>query len=561
MDKSIPDSVEVQVTDPPMERRHQIFPTLTEGQIETLSHYGERRTFLTGEILFREGDRHIPMYVIVSGEIVIERHGVHGPHHVVTDGPGVFTGEVGTLAGRAAIGTGRVSRDTEAIVIDEASLRTLVIVEAELSELIMRAYILRRVAFIQDSDGGVVVIGSRHSSDTFRIREFLGRNGQPVAYFDVDEHPGTADLLSRFDLSVSELPAVIDPHGAVLKRPSNRAVADAIGLSPDALDGREFDLAVVGAGPAGLASAVYAASEGLNVIVLDAKAPGGQAGTSSKIENYFGFPTGISGVALAGRGLSQARKFGAEVAVPIEVIHLACNSENGFDLTLDDEEHIHARSMVIATGARYRKPALPNLEQFEGQGIYYGASFMEANLCAGEDAVVVGGGNSAGQAAVFLSGHARHVHVIVRSESLAASMSHYLIQRIEATANITFLPGTEIVELVGAERLEKIRWQTSGKPVEEMSIAHVFLFLGAEPNTKWLGDCVKLDRKGFVLTGPGIDAADWPLSRAPHLLETSRPGIFAVGDVRCGSVKRVAAAVGEGSVAVQALHAFLASVP
>jgi thioredoxin reductase (NADPH) len=557
----MPDSFDVKRPDLSNDRRHQIFPTLTEAQFEILTHYGQRRSFKAGEVLFREGDRHIPMYVVVSGEIAIDRSGVDGAHRVVSDGPGIFTGEIGTLAGRAATATGTAVLDTEAIVIEEASLRTLVIVEAELSELIMRAFILRRVAYIQDSHGGVVVIGSRHSHDTFRIREFLARNGQPVAYFDIDEEPGTTDLLKRFDVSPEDLPVIIDSRGGVHKKPTNRIVADAIGLSPDRLDGRQFDLAVVGAGPAGLASAVYAASEGLKVIVLDAKAPGGQAGTSSKIENYFGFPTGISGVALAGRGLSQARKFGAEVAVPIEVVHLACNSETGFDLTLDDDEHIHARSMVIATGARYRKPALANLETFEGQGIYYGAAFMEGNLCAGEDVVVVGGGNSAGQAAVFLSGHARHVHVVVRSTSLASSMSHYLIQRIEAMPNITFLPGTEIVELIGTTRLERIRWKTGSEDAKEMPIAHVFLFLGAEPNTRWLGDCIKLDDDGFVLTGAAVGASDWPLSRPPYLLETSRPGVFAVGDVRCGSVKRVAAAVGEGSVAVQALHEFLASVP
>jgi thioredoxin reductase (NADPH) len=557
----MPDSIEAKRPENSNDRRHQIFPTLSEAQFEILTRYGERRRFKAGEVLFREGDRHVPMYVIVSGAIAIERGGVNGPHHVVTDGPGVFTGEVGTLAGRAAIATGKVSLDTEAIVIDEASLRTLVIVEAELSELIMRAFILRRVAFIQDvHGGGVTMIGSRHSSDTFRLREFLARNGQPVAYFDVDEHSDTAELLQRFALSLDDLPAVIDPRGGVLRRPSIRQVADAIGISPDSLEGRRFDLAVVGAGPAGLAAAVYAASEGLKVIVLDSQAPGGQAGSSSKIENYFGFPTGISGQALAGRGLSQARKFGAEVAVPIEVTSLACNAERGFDLTLDDQQHIHARSMVIATGARYRKPVLANLEQFEGQGIYYGASFMEGNLCLGEDIAVVGGGNSAGQAAVFLSSLARHVHVIVRGQNLAASMSRYLIQRIEAMPNITLLAGTEIIELIGTSRLEKIRWRRQDGAIEEREIANVFLFLGAQPNTGWLGGCVKLDADGFVLTGASLGPHDWPLSRAPHALETSRPGVFAVGDVRCGSVKRVAAAVGEGSIAVQALHDYLASV-
>jgi thioredoxin reductase (NADPH) len=365
--------------------------------------------------------------------------------------------------------------------------------------------------------------------------------------------------MERFGITPEDVPAVVTRDSTVLRHPTVRQLADAIGLSPDDLDGKRFDLVVVGAGPAGLAAAVYAASEGLTVAVLEGKAPGGQAGSSSRIENYFGFPTGISGVALAGRGLSQARKFGAEVAVPVEVVSLNCDGTDGFVIGLDSGERIEARSIVIATGARYRKPDLPELSVYEGRGVYYSASHMVASFCKGEEVVVVGGGNSAGQAAVFLSSFAKRVRVIVRSGGLAASMSHYLIQRIEAAANITLETHTRIVELKGEDKLESIRIQHKDEPPTEAPVRHVFLFLGALPNTGWLGDCLALDERQFVLTGAHIPGGAWPLQRAPHFLETSRPGIFAVGDVRSGSIKRVAAAVGEGSAAIQSLHEVLAA--
>ncbi|MGZ5858316.1 MAG: FAD-dependent oxidoreductase, partial [Burkholderiaceae bacterium] len=429
-------------------RRHQIFPSLNEAQFAILSHYGERRAFPPDTILYRQGDRHIPMYVVISGSVEVTRTSALGSHVLTTQGPGMFTGEVSTLAGRAAAATNRTLTDCELIVIEEESLRTLVIAEAELSETIMRAYILRRVAYIEDQYSGVILFGSQSSSETLRLREFMTRNGQPTAYFDLAQHADTHDLMQRFGVTVDDLPAVVTQNGQVLRKPTMRELADATGISPDKLDGRRFDVVVVGAGPGGLAAAVYAASEGLSVAVLDAKAPGGQAGTSSKIENYFGFPTGISGQALAGRGLTQARKFGAEVAVPVEVVHLQCKEgHDGFNIDLDNGEQVHARTIVIATGARYRKPALENLAYFEGRGVYYNASFMEATFCANEEIVVVGGGNSAGQAAVFLSRHAKHVHIVVRADGLAASMSHYLIQRIEAAANITLHTHTNVVQL------------------------------------------------------------------------------------------------------------------
>ncbi len=537
-------------------RHHQIFPKLDDKQFAVLERYGERRRLKAGDVLFAEGDRHIPMFAIVSGTIELSRGAGDKYRALGAHGPGSFTGEVGTLAGRGAVTTARTTSDCEVVVIDEESLRALVVAEAELSEMIMRAFILRRVAFIQDQHGGVMVIGSSASWSTLVLRHFLSRNAQPSAYFDIVEHEEARDLLERHGATEDDIPVVITLQGEVLKRPTNRAGADAIGLSPDRLNGERFDVVVVGAGPAGLAAAVYAASEGLRVAVLDTKAPGGQAGTSSKIENYFGFPTGISGQALAGRGLSQCRKFGAEVGVPIEVLGIDCKDAPPFHLRLNYEEHVYARAVVIATGARYRKPLLARLEEFQGRGIYYSATYMEAAYCANEELIIVGGGNSAGQAAVFLSGFARHVHIVIRSDGLAASMSNYLIRRIEAAANITVHLRTQIVELKGEAQLESIRWDSQGT-IEEKPIRHVFLFLGAQPNTGWLGDCVALDKNGFVLTGP--DAAhQWPSERPPHFLETSRPGIFAVGDVRSGSVKRVAAAVGEGAAAIQSLHQYLA---
>ena len=538
-------------------RYHQVYPTLDERQLAMLERYGERRKLKADDILYSEGDRHIAMYAILSGTIEATRASVQGPQLLGTFGPGSFTGEVGTLAGRAATATTRAVSDCAVIVIDEESLRELVIAEAELSETVMRAYILRRVAFIQGQHASVVVIGSTASAPTLHLRHFLSRNGQPSAYFDVVEHAETKELLTQYGATEADIPIVVTLQGTVLRRPSNRAVADAIGLSPDRLNGARFDLVVVGGGPAGLAAAVYAASEGLKVVVLDAKAPGGQAGTSSKIENYFGFPTGISGQALAGRGLSQCRKFGAEVGVPIEALTIECPDARSFQIGLDHDESVHARAVVIATGARYRKPDITRLEHFEGRGIYYSATFMEVAFCNNQELIVVGGGNSAGQAAVFLARFALHVHVVIRGDALSASMSDYLIRRINAAANITLHTRTTILELCGGSKLEAIRWDRQGQ-IEHKSTQHVFLFLGAQPNTRWLGDCVALDKDGFVLTGAAT-GDKWKAVRPPHDLETSRPGIFAAGDARSGSVKRVAAAVGEGAGAIQAVHQYLAS--
>ncbi|TFW07028.1 cyclic nucleotide-binding domain-containing protein [Oxalobacteraceae bacterium OM1] len=537
-------------------RTHQMFPVLAAADIDVLRQYGDVQHFMAGDTLYAEGVRHNCMYVVLSGEVDVYRAGMNGDVLVTTHGPGHFTGEIGTLAGRAAVASGRARTATEALTIDEQQLRALVVAEADLSETIMRAFILRRVSLLQDTICGLVVVGTARSPDTLRLREFLSRNGHPHAYFDVDSE--AAELLQRFNLPPDGIPALITPDGKAAIKPSNREAADLLGISPEPLDGRECDLLVVGAGPAGMAAAVYAASEGLRVLVLDTKAPGGQAGSSSKIENYFGFPTGISGQALAGRGLSQARKFGAEVAVPVCAVGLSCDGNQRYTLTTDLQERIRTRAVIVASGARYRKPDLPDLARYEGRGVYYNASFMESALCRGEDIAIVGGGNSAGQAAVFLSRYARKVHILVRSAGLAASMSRYLIQRIESAHNIELHPYTQVAALHGEDALESISCRAADGRMAQYPLSHLFLFLGAEPNTAWLNHCVALDGNGFALTGADIPAGAWPEQRPPHHLETSRPAIFAVGDVRCGSVKRVAAAVGEGAAAVQALHAVLA---
>ena len=545
-------------------RGAQMFPRLPDRLLADLLPFGEHRSYAAGEVLFAEGDRHVPMVVVLSGAVDIVRQTTAGEALITTHGPGSFSGEVGVLAGRGAVAAARAREHSRVLVIDEAALHRLVVSHAELSELIMRAFILRRVALIEEQRGGVTVVGSRLAGDTHRLRQFLTRNAQPHVYLDLDDDADTAAVLERIGVSADELPVAITVDGRVLRHPTIRDLADAVGLTPDRLDGREVDVVVIGAGPAGLAAAVYAASEGLSVVVVDAKAPGGQAGSSSKIENYFGFPTGISGQALAGRGFVQAQKFGAEVAIPRRAVDFDCSGTAATVVVLDGGERLTARSVVLATGARYRKLALPNLEQFEGRGVYYGASFMEAQLCGAQEVIVVGGGNSAGQAAVFLARHARHVHVLVRAPGLAASMSDYLIRRIEAAPNITLRTETEIVALLGETALAGVRWRhhPSGR-TEERPIEHLFLFCGADPNTRWLSDGIALDDKGFVRTGADLDeaalrAAAWPLARPPMRLESSHPGVFAVGDVRSGSVKRVAAAVGEGSTAVQLLHAYLA---
>ena len=541
-------------------RREQMFPKLTPAQIHRLDAYGKRLRIRAGEVLVEPGDRYGRLLVVLSGAIEIVLPGMAGETPVTVHTAGGFAGEMSALRGAGATVRARVRDDGEVIAIEQEDLRRLVQADAELSELFMRAFILRRMGLISAQQGDVILIGSSHSAATLRLRQFLGRNGFPYVSVDVDRDPDVAALLERFHVGIDEVPVVICRGEKVLRNPSNEQLVECLRMNPEIDDATVRDLIVIGAGPAGLAAAVYGASEGLDVLVLETTAPGGQAGTSSKIENYLGFPTGISGQALAGRAAVQAQKFGADLTVASTVERLLCH-RRPYRIELANGRVVHARTIVVATGAAYRPLAIENLSRFVGEGVYYAATHLEAQICKGEEVIVVGGGNSAGQAAVFLASGCRQVHLLVRSSGLAASMSRYLIRRIEESPNITLSPLTEITTLEGNGRLERVRWRSSGAEGEarECEIGHVFLMTGAVPNTTWLKGWVALDDKGFVRTGTDLSAEDlaatkWPLSRAPHLLETSRPGIFAVGDVRAGSVKRVAAAVGEGSAAVQFVH-------
>jgi thioredoxin reductase (NADPH) len=469
------------------------------------------------------------------------------------------------LSARRSLVRARAASDGTVIAVDREDLRTLVQRDSELSELLMRAFILRRVALMAQDMHDLVLLGSRHSGTTQQIREFLSRNGHPFTYQDVETDPSVQTLLDRFHIGVGEVPVIVCRGGHVLKNPSIEALSSALGLSAE-LDASEVrEVVIVGAGPAGLAAAVYGASEGLDVLVIESTAPGGQAGTSSRIENYLGFPTGISGIALSGRALSQAEKFGAEVAIGRTVVRLDCDSRP-YRLYLSDGQVTRTRSIIIATGVKYRKLDLPSLERFEGAGIYYCATFLESQQCAGEEVAIVGGANSAGQAAVFLATTTKRVHMLVRAPSLAQSMSRYLIQRIENTPNIDVRARTQIEALEGKQSLERMRWRhlDTGQR-ETRDIRNLFLMTGADPNTTWLEDCLVLDDKRFVKTGADLlpedlAGAHWPLPRRPYLMETSIPGVFCVGDARSTSVKRVASAVGEGSICVQLVHRALAEL-
>jgi thioredoxin reductase (NADPH) len=553
------------------ERKDQTFPTLTPDQIARLAPHGKKIAVRKGHILAEPGDRHRKLFIVLSGSIEIVRPTMEGEQPVVVLRAGGFTGEMSTLRGVGSLVRARVAADAELLAIPDDQLRAVVQTDARLSELFMRAFILRRVALIAAQQADVILIGSRHSAGTLRVQQFLTRNAYPHVNLDIDTDASVQALLDRFHFTIEDVPVVICRGERMLKNPSNEELADCLNMNPQ-LDCKTVrDLVVIGAGPAGLAAAVYAASEGLNVLVLETNAPGGQAGSSSRIENYLGFPTGISGQALAGRALVQAQKFGAEVAIANSALRLRCEP-NPFEINLSGdparevrcERVVRGRAIVIASGVEYRKLALPNIDRFLGVGIYYAATFVEAQLCKDEEVAVVGGGNSAGQAAVFLSSTCRHVHLLVRSSGLAESMSRYLVRRIEDTPNITLHTFTQITALLGESSLEQVSWycareqQTQTRPIR-----HVFLMTGAVPNTTWLGGSVALDDKGFVRTGADLHAEDlaanrWPMARQPYMFETTVPRIFAVGDVRCGSVKRVAAAVGEGSACIQLVHRALA---
>ncbi len=542
-------------------RVEQIFPALTEAQMRRLITHGTPRSVRAGEVLVEVGDGEIPIFVVLSGELEILRPSLTQETLIRVIGPGRFTGEINTLTGRRSFARVRARQDSEVIQIAREKLVELVQTDAELSEIVMRAFILRRAELQAQGLGDATLVGSSHSADTLRIKEFLTRNGHPYAYIDLEQDPDVDNVLARFHVSVTDTPVLICRGQTALRNPGNHAIADCLGFNEAVDESRVRDLVIVGAGPAGLAAAVYGASEGLDVLLLETFSPGGQAGFSSKIENYLGFPTGISGNELAGRAYTQAQKFGAQMLI---TTGMSLTSDHlKYFIELEDGARIQARTVVIATGARYRKLPLKDLARFEGAGIYYGATFIEAQLCTGEEIIVVGGGNSAGQAAVFLAENTKHVYILVRSSGLADTMSKYLIRRIEETPNITVLPHTEVTDLGGSQYLERVTWRNNQTgETENKSIAHVFVMTGAEPNTAWLGKRVALDSTGFIKTGPELSAEDltdahWPLSRRPYLLETSLPGIFAAGDVRGGNVKRVASAVGEGSIAISFVHQVL----
>ena len=540
-------------------RKAQMFPQLTPAQIARLEGHGTHRRMSAGEILAEPGDRHLPMLVVLSGSIEVVQAGMSGEVLVVVHEVGSFTGEMSTLQGTGSLARSRVREAGEVLVIPEPRLRTLIQTDAELSELFMRAYILRRVGLIVSQTGDVILLGSSQSAGTLRLQQFLTRNSFPFVNLDVNTDPAVQGLLERFHVTAEDVPVVLCRGAVVLKNPSNEEVAACLGMNQQIDDDRVRDLIVVGAGPSGLAAAVYAASEGLDVLVLETGTPGGQAGSSSKIENYLGFPTGISGLALAARARVQAQKFGAEIRTAYSATRLHCD-QRPYAVDLGLGTTVRARAIIIATGAEYRQLAIDNASRFLGTGVYYAATATEMRRCEMKEVIVVGGGNSAGQAAVFLAGKCLHVHLLVRSKGLADTMSRYLIRRIAETANITLRTHTEIVSLEGDLQLERVVWKTAPQGLlETQAIGHVFLMTGAVPSTRWLQGCIALNDKGFVRTGSDLSAADLPpvngtAARQPQSFETNWPGIFAVGDVRCGSVKRVAAAVGEGSACVQQVH-------
>ena len=539
------------------EQTESMFPKLDDVQVAQLAALGEQRSVGAGEVIFDQGEAQRGVFVVLAGsiEIVGVSNGEAAALRVLE--PGMFTGEINQLSGRRSLVQCRAREASTLLEISRVSLRRVMQTNAALGELFLRAFALRRVYLIAHSVGDAVLIGSSHSSDTLRLRAFLTRNGHPHTYVDVERDPDFQTVLDHFEIRVTDIPVLICRGQLVLRNPSNAEAAECFGLNAGIDEDGVYDLIVVGAGPSGLAAAVYGASEGLNVLVVESNAPGGQAGSSSRIENYLGFPMGISGQALADRAFVQAEKFGAQIAVARAARSLKC-TRPPYTVDLADGGSVRGSAVIVAAGAQYRKLDLPNLAKFEGVGIYYGATQVEAQICRSEEIAIVGGGNSAGQAAIFLSGFAKHVYLLVRRGGLAETMSRYLISRIEACPEITVKTWTEIEALDGNELLERIRWRNSKSGASEVhDIQHLFLMTGANPNTAWLKGCLALDSKQFIKTGQDLDLG-WPLRRAPYLLETSLPGVFAVGDIRAGSVKRISSAVGEGSMAVQFVHKVLA---
>lgn len=547
-----------------LDARTQIFPVLSEPQIQRIRGLAKVRLVKAGEILFEPDDTETPFFVLLSGSMEIVQSDLQGERPIAKHEAGEFTGEITMISGRRSLVRGRVTAPGEFLELSSEGLRSLIAKDAELSEIFMRAFILRRLELIKSSAGNIILMGSRHCSNTLRLREFLTRNGHPYTYVDLDKDKLSQELLDRFQVKMEEVPVVICHGTTVMKNPSIQKLADCLGFNLNIDETQIRDLIIVGAGPSGLAAAVYAASEGMDVLVIETMSPGGQAGSSSKIENYLGFPTGISGQELAARATTQAEKFGARMMVAYDVVKLDC-AKRPYKVVLDNGNELAARTIVIATGAQYNKLGLANLEKFEGQGIYYGATYMEAQLCEQEDIIVVGGGNSAGQAAVYMSQTARKVHMLVRSGQLSDTMSRYLIRRIEENPAIELHYHTEITALDGGMHLERVTWRD--KKTGETSahdIRHLFIMAGASPRTGWLQNCLALDDKGFILTGRDLDTPRnghrWTLERPPLMLETSLPGVFAVGDVRSGNVKRVASAVGEGAIAIHLVHRALAEL-
>jgi thioredoxin reductase (NADPH) len=540
-------------------RRDQIFPVLEPAEIERVRRFGHVLSYRAGEALVKAGELGHGLAIILSGEVNVTRHDFLDNHTPITvHGVGAFLGELAQLAGRPALVDAYAQGPVDALVIPPDQLRALLIAEAELGERIMRALILRRVGLLEAGSGGPLIVGRTSNSDVLRLEGFLRRNGHPQQRLDPETDTCAKALIERFHIDPGQLPIVLCPSGQLLRNPTEAELARCIGLVGPIDPDRVYDAIVVGAGPAGLATAVYAASEGLSVLVLDCRAFGGQAGASARIENYLGFPTGISGIALMARAYNQAQKFGVEMAIPDEVVALDGVGETQagrFRLKLSNDERISARSVVIASGARYRRLPVAGLETFEGSSVHYWASPIEAKLCAGQEVALVGAGNSAGQAAVYLASQVSKVWLLVRGRDLASRMSRYLVDRIASLSKVEVLTEAYVTGLEGRDgTLDAIRWhQGRSGPEVRKAIQHLFLFIGAEPNTDWLsGSGVELDPRGFIFTGTQI-----PGTRP--VFETSRRGVFAIGDVRSGSVKRVAAAVGEGAQVVAALHGYLSA--
>jgi thioredoxin reductase (NADPH) len=552
------------------ETRHdQLYPVLDAGKIESAKRFasGPARDFTPDEVIFEAGERHVPAWLVLKGSIdVVGRDSLNHEWAITSHRPGQFSGDVSQLAGAGMLATGRAgSQGCTALPFDAAHVRALMVGSADVGEIVMRAFILRRVRLIEDGGVGSVLVGKPGTPELLRLEGFLGRNGYPYTVIDSSDGADGRAVTERLGMLPDELPLMITPNGMVLKRPTEAEAGAILGITPELDPEKIYDVVVVGAGPAGLAAAVYAGSEGLSVLVLDKRAFGGQAGASARIENYLGFPTGISGMALAGRAFSQALKFGVKIAIPIEVARLDCGEQKVNEpmrLELTNGGTVHGRTVVAATGARYRRPPIPNLSTFDGRGVSYWASPIEAKLCAGEEVAVVGGGNSAGQAVVFLAPKVKRLHLVVRGSGLEASMSRYLIDRIAALSNVELHTKTEVVALEGNEvtglTAAVFRERATGA-THTCHLRHLFLFIGADPNTKWLNRCVALDNRGFVVTGETSTGGASDNHRPILPLETSRPGVFAIGDVRADSTKRVAAAVGEGAVVVAEIHSVIAA--